>query len=206
MKKTKVFIAIPTTGIIRTEVSFFLLHLDDDYDTEVQFTFGGGIVNNRNWLVERFLQTDYEWLFCIDSDTLPPFNVLEMTKNGKDICSGVYYQWQNNKLIPLIYKKRSGLHKVFYDVDETDVVEVDGVGAGCLLINRKVFETVKKPYFMLGYDDKGICNLGEDLYFCEKAQKAGFKIWVDRKMICDHYKTVSLKVVNEWNNKSMWWK
>lgn len=206
MEKTKVFVAIPTTGIIKTELAFFLLHLDEDYDTEVLFTFSGGIANNRNSLVEHFLMTEYEWLLFIDSDIMPPFNVLEMTKNRKDICSGVCYQWQEDKLIPVVYKRESNHYRIFYNIDENDVVEVDGVGAGCLLINRKAFETIKKPYFMFEYDDKGLAISGEDFYFCEKAKKAGFKIWVDRKMICDHYKTVNLKAINEWRNKSMWWK
>jgi len=208
MEKTKIFIAIPTTGTIRTELALFLLHLDKDYDTEVVFTFGGGISHNRNLLIEHFLQMDYEWFLFFDSDIMPPFNILEMTKNGKNICSGVYYQWQeeSKKLIPLVLQIKNNHYRVFDETCETDVVEVDGVGAGCLLINRKVFEAVEKPYFMFGYNDKGLCNLGEDLYFCEKAIKAGFKIFVDRKMICDHYKTVTLKDVNEWRNKSMWWK
>ena len=206
MEKTKVFIAIPTTGVMRTELTLFLLHLDEDYDTEVDFTFGGGLIHNRNLLVERFLMTEREWFLFIDSDVMPPFNVLEMTKNGKDICSGVYYQWQDKKLLPLVYKKECNHYRVFYDIDENNVVEVDGVGNGCLLINRKVFKAVKKPYFMNGYDKRGIATLSEDLFFCNKAQKAGFKIWVDRKMICNHYKTVDLKTVNEWRNKSTWWK
>lgn len=206
MEKTKVFIAIPTTGNIRTELAFFLIHLDENYDTEVLFTFGGGITHNRNLLVENFLMTEYEWLLFIDSDIMPPFNVLEMTKNRRDICSGVYYQWKDDKLVPLVYKKESNHYKIFYNIDENDVVEVDGAGAGCLLINRRVFEAIKKPYFIFEYDKGGLCTLSEDLYFCEKAKKAGFKIFVDRKMICDHYKTITLKAVNEWNNKSMWWK
>jgi len=155
MEKTKVFIAIPTTGNIRAELAFFLLHLDEDYDTEVLFTFGGGISHNRNLLVDNFLKIEYEWLLFIDSDIMPPFNVLEMTKNGKDICSGVYYQWQEDKLVPLVFRKRhNDYYKIFNDTGEDDVVEVDGVGAGCLLINRKVFEAIKKPYFLFGYDDK----------------------------------------------------
>ena len=206
MEKTKIFIAIPTTGIIRTELALFLLHLDKNYETEIVFTFGNRIAHNRNLLVEHFLEMDYEWLLFIDSDVMPHFNVLDMTKNGKNICSGIYYQWNEDKLIPLVWQKKKDYYRVFYDIEENDIVEVDGVGAGCLLINRKVFEAVKKPYFMFGYNDIGLITLGEDFYFCEKAQKAGFKIFVDRRMICDHYKTVTLKAVNEWRNKSMWWK
>mgnify|MGYP001559767756 FL=1 len=63
-----------------------------------------------------------------------------------------------------------------------DLIEVDGVGAGCLLVHRRVFEAIEKPYFQ--------CNpgtpIGEDFYFCRKAQAAGFKIYVDPGILCGH--------------------
>jgi len=212
MKKTKVFIAIPTgNGNIRVEIMFFLLNLDKEYDVKVSYTAFGGISHNRCRLVDRFLKSKYEWLLFIDSDTMPPFDVLEMTKNGKDICSGIYFQWQGGrKLDPLVYKKTKNVvheeYRIFNDTSEENLVEVDGVGAGCLLIHRKVFETIKKPYFLFEYDENGYLDVGEDFYFCQKAQKAGFKIWVDRKMVAGHYKTVNLKEINNWKKKEIWWK
>lgn len=210
MEKTKVFIAIPTAGLIHVDLMFFLLNLDKDYDVKVDYVIGGQIAHNRNKLVDRFLKSKYEWLLFIDSDTLPPFDVLEMTKNGKDICSGVYFQWKENKLIPLVYKKsETDFHeeyKVFNDVSDEELVEVDGFGAGCLLIHKKVFDKVEKPYFLFEYDENGLVALGEDFYFAEKAKKAGFKVWVDRKMVCSHFKVVDLKALNNWKNEPIWWK
>jgi len=209
MKKTRVYIAIPTTGTIRVELMFFLLNLDKDYDVKIDHTNGGFIPDNRNLLVDRFLKSGYEWLLFIDSDTLPPFDVLEMTKNGKDICSGIYFQWKKNKLIPLVYKNdKNDFHdyyKVFNEVSEEEVVEVDGVGAGCLLIHRKVFKAIEKPYFLFEYDENGLVALGEHFYFCRKAHEAGFKAWVDRSKVCSHYKMVNLKDINNWKNESVWW-
>ncbi|GAH02981.1 unnamed protein product, partial [marine sediment metagenome] len=132
MKKTKVFIAIPTGGNIHVDLVFFLLNTDKDYDVKVDYVIGNFIAHNRNHLVDRFMQSKYEWLLFIDSDTMPPFDVLDMTKNGKDICSGVYFQWQEQKLIPLTYKKnKNDFHKkyiVFNETSKEDLVEVDGVG------------------------------------------------------------------------------
>lgn len=210
--KTKVYIAIPTAGNIYVDLMFFLLNTDKDYDVKVDYVIGGQIAHNRNLLVDRFMKSDYEWLLFIDSDTMPPFDVLEMTKNGKNICSGLYFQWQGstNKLIPTVYKDNKNdfrkEYKVFNETSDEDLVEVDGIGAGCLLINRKVFETIPKPYFLFEYDNNGLLAFGEDFYFCRKAQDAGFKIWVDRKMVASHFKTVNLKEINNWKNESIWWK
>lgn len=191
--KTKVFIAIPTTGEIRTELAIFLLGLDRHlYDITVSFTIGGGIAHNRNKLVEEFLKTDYEWFLFIDSDTVPPINILDMIENRKDICSGVYHQFKKNKLRPLVFEKSKDKYKFIQTEKKDYLIEVDAVGTGCLLINRNVFNKMKKPYFEFLYDEIGLVKLSEDLNFCREAQKAGFKIWVDKRMGVSHHKTINL--------------
>lgn len=64
--------------------------------------------------------------------------------------------------------------------DEGAVVEVDAAGTGCMLIHRSVLEKVPRPWF--SYREGGT----EDMYFCRKAQKAGFKVHGDMSVICSH--------------------
>jgi hypothetical protein len=66
---------------------------------------------------------------------------------------------------------------------QTGLIECDGVSAGCLLINRRVFDALEKPYFQCSEGK----NNGEDFYFCRKAQLAGFKIYCDPSVLCGHY-------------------
>ena len=80
-------------------------------------------------------------------------------------------------------------------VSEVDVIEVDGAATGCMLIHRKVFDKVEKPYFEIPLDEDGLAACSEDIYFCGKAQEAGFKIWIDKRMIANHYKIMDLKSV-----------
>lgn len=193
--KTKVFIAIPTTGNIRTELAAFLLQLiGQNYEVTTGFTAGGGITHNRNHLVDTFLKTDFEWFLFIDSDTVPPVKVLDMTKNGKYVCSGIYHQFQHSNIVPVVYSDKNEAYGLYIDnKTKDDVVEVDAVGAGCLLIHRKVFEKMERPYFKFLYDENGYLKLGEDFYFCRQAKKAGFKIWVDRRICSRHFKTIDMK-------------
>ena len=196
VKKPEIFIAIPTTGNIRTELASFLLGLDRrTYNIIVSFTIGGGIAHNRNLLVNSFLKTDYEWLLFIDSDVMPPLNVLDMVKNGKDICSGVVYQYKHGGIVNLILDKYKDVYKFTKKSIEDDITEIDATGTGCLLINRKVFNKMKKPYFQFLYDDSGLTKLSEDLNFCKEAQVVGFKIWLDKRIIAHHYKIVDLKLI-----------
>ena len=200
MEKPKVFIAIPTTGNIRTELAMFLLTLDkNSHNVIVSYTCGGGITHNRNKLTGYFLRSKFEWLLFLDSDTVPPMNVLDMIKNGKNICSGVYHQFKDGQVRPLTFEKVKSKYGYVSKEKDDYLVEVDAVGAGCLLINRKVFEKMKKPYFIFLYDKDGLLKLSEDLNFCKKAQKAGFKIWVGKRIGSSHYKTVNLSLI--WKNK-----
>jgi len=191
--KPKVFIAIPTGGTIRAELAMFLLHLDKHYKTTVSFTYQGEVASNRNKLIEQFLLTDYKWLLFLDNDILPPSNVLDMTRNNVEVCSGVYYQWILDRALPTIYRIKDNHYQALDDVPYNTLIEIDGAGAGCLLINRVVFETIDKPYFKIEYDDKGYISTGHDLYFCDKVREAGISMYADTRMLCSHYKTIELK-------------
>ena len=61
---------------------------------------------------------------------------------------------------------------------------VDYVGAGCLLIERRVFEKVKRPWFQAINTARR--HLPEDFFFCEQARRAGFKIWLDPSVLPLH--------------------
>jgi hypothetical protein len=46
-----------------------------------------------------------------------------------------------------------------------------------------VFDKLKRPWFWFGDADN---QIGEDLFFCREAQKAGFEIWGDPNMAISH--------------------
>ena len=193
INKPKVFIAIPTGGTIRAELAMFLLHLDKHYKTTVSFTYQGEVASNRNKLVDEFMATDYKWLLFLDNDILPPSNIMDMVYANTHICSGVYYQYILDRRLPTIYRIKDNHYQALNDVPDDTLIEIDGAGAGCLLINRMVFEALKKPYFKIIYNDNGQIDTGHDLYFCDKAREYGFKIRCDTRMVCSHYKTIELK-------------
>jgi len=64
---------------------------------------------------------------------------------------------------------------------------VEAIGTGCLLIKRHVFEKVKVPWFEYQWNgDPDGKMITEDLVFCEKAKKLGFKIYCDGTIKCGH--------------------
>ena len=143
----------------------------------------------RNTLVKRFLTTsNIEWLFMIDDDIVPWPTILNMRDHGKMIISGLTYVKKNGLAISCAATKRRKnwvqMGGIFENQDE--LVEVVGVGTGALMVHRSVFEKIKPPWFRFTYRDNGTSAQGEDFYFSQKAQKAGYKLYVDTKCPCGH--------------------
>ena len=197
----KVYIAFPVamSGKIDIRVIQLLIQAQDRYEVIIGCEIGHQIAHNRNRLVKKFLETDCEWIFFIDTDTIPPLNIMDMTEHKLDICSGYYYQWTQRQLMPLIFKEVEGgyIADVGRPTDIPNVVEVDATGAGCLLVNRRVFEKIEKPYFLTPYNDEGEALSTEDIYFFKKVKKAGYKIFLDKSMVARHVKTVDLTEIAE---------
>lgn len=198
----KIFIAIPTTGNIRTELLSFLLNITHNpkYLIRIDTTTTGDICHNRNYLVERFLKTDSKYLLFCDSDIVPPLNILNMIEDNKDVVSAVNFTWKGNELIPLIMKEVKGGYKADNKkiVDKNEIIEIDAIGLGCVLIKRGIFEELKKPYFEFKFNNEGLLINGEDFNFCEKIKKLGIKIWVDKRYMTNHFSVVNLKTLNDW--------
>lgn len=77
------------------------------------------------------------------------------------------------------WKDRPNIHSF----DGTDgLVECDGVGFGAVLVRREVLEAVGYPWFEADAATGG----AEDFDFCEKAKRAGFPVFADFAIQCNH--------------------
>ena len=144
----------------------------------------------RNRMVEMALRDGVEWMFFIDYDVAPPMNALvKLMSLNVDIASGVYHL-KTIPSYPLIMV--NGWKYAFDDYDYGDLIEADGCGMGCTLIKMDVFRKIEPPWFKTvpGYLDANpavaLPHLTEDIYFCKKAKKAGFRIVVDTMVQANH--------------------
>ena len=141
----------------------------------------------RNKVVETFLGSHYNWLLFLDSDVVPPADGIDrLMAHGKKVISGLYHQ-KGGEFLPNMYTYKEWLpEKGQHDYNwitewpRDETIEVDGVGAGFLLIHREVLEAIgKKDWF---HFREG----GEDLAFCRQAKEKGYSIWVDTSVHCGH--------------------
>ena len=155
------------------------------YTTATIQNFGCNCSENRNAIVETAKKYKARYLLLLDNDMcFFPGAFTKLFKADKDIISGIYvYRDAPHK--PVAYHlNEEGRYVSIEDWEKDSVFEVDGAGGGFMLIKMSVFDVVEEPYFSIG-ERNGI-RIGNDFYFCDKAQRAGFKIWLDSSADAGH--------------------
>lgn len=143
----------------------------------------------RNTGVEKALSGEFRWLFFLDDDVVAPHDtILRLMAHERDIVSGLYYR-RAEPIVPVMMLEASPRPVWATQFTPGTLVKVDLVGSGCLLINRRVLETVAKPWFEWLLDRNDVPEeekCSEDFAFSRKARRAGFDIVVDTSIRCQH--------------------
>lgn len=144
----------------------------------------------------------YNKLFWIDSDIeWNPQDFYRLYNSDKDVISGLYaldtvgsvaVNYPNERGVP------TRVNKVEFLLHDQPV-EVGGVGFGFLCVKQGVFESIPRPWFLIGKiqwssDSEMRVNVGEDYSWCGKAQLAGYTIWVDPLVKVRHHKETVYEV------------
>lgn len=132
----------------------------------------------RNALAMQAIDRGADYLFFLDSDVIPPGDaIVRLMSHNLPIVSGVYHRRSPPIGIPVM-QKPAGQWITKYP--QNQLIEVDVVGAGCLLIHRSVLERLPpqrhgKHWFAWGVDLKDSAAvtrpweiMSEDFTFCFK--------------------------------------
>jgi GT2 family glycosyltransferase len=165
------------------------------------------IIQTRNKILAHALDKSYDYILMMDCDVIPPVNIIEkLLSHKKDIVSGLYYglfgptgkqknetvAWklasdeelaEIKKRFPDFIKKHGvpRRHLTKEEVDGGELQEVIIPSAGCMLLDKKVFEKIR-----YGLLDVSGYNTSDDIFFCKRAREAGFKIYCDPSVKCEH--------------------
>lgn len=140
---------------------------------DVRLQIFSTLASARNRLLEEL--TDEDYLFSVDSDVLvPPEALAALLACRKDIVAARVWN-DRARTAPnfLCRGSRWYLHPATFP--EHELFEVDVTGA-VYLLSREVARQVR-----YGYHPQG-----EDVYFSEQARKAGFRLWVNPEVHCEH--------------------
>jgi len=202
--KIKVYVAILNRGWFRREVAARLLpKMKKMKGLEITLenpskTWDHPISSNRNQIVKRFLATDNEFLLMLDNDVVPLGNPLRFVFANKDVVGSPAKVRQGDRQLNWVaYVKRPDRDEYapvdFTKVDqEVELLKVDAIGTGCILIHRRVLEEVGKAPFHTTFDEDGILTEGTDFAFSRRAREAGFEIYTTPKDVCEHFKDLGM--------------
>lgn len=99
-----------------------------------------------------------------------------------------------------IYKENGERELIWTMPESTGLQEIGSVGMGVMLIKKRVFAKLSEPWFETPWRHDKRGYIGEDVYFCNKARDAGFKIWIDHDVSKEigHIGTFEFKHDHTW--------
>jgi len=207
-------VLIPHTGTVSSEWAMKFRDYPLPAGSQIFMSRGMPIDTTRDSMVKDALKMGFEYIFFWDSDVLLPDNAFtNLFSHNFPLINGMYkakkptgFYWDAWKKIKTPEGKEAFAPIATW---VGRVVEVDVVGAGCMLVHRSVFEKIKSvypatPFFYwsrdrdprvldaMGLPDPLLRDVSEDFWFCILAKKCGFPILVDTDVRCRHISVVSI--------------
>lgn len=161
------------------------------------YTFVSGMPfdHARNTGCQKLLEIGWEWLFFLDDDILCPNDIiLKLMSHKLPIVSGLYYR-RAEPLVPVMLKEEpENNYKWITQYAKDSLVEVDLVGAGCLLIHRDLLLSMPpvskdNRWFEWRCDKDDLPQYektSEDFTFIRHLRKNNVKVYVDTSQVCKH--------------------
>jgi hypothetical protein len=162
------------------------------------YTFLSGMPfdHARNTGCQKLLELGWEWLFFLDDDIIcPPDTIYRLMAHKLPIVSGLYYR-RAEPIVPCMLRENEKKDAVNWVTNFTagELLEVDLVGSGCMLIHRSVLTDIPVinnncKWFEWRCDREDLPQLdrtSEDFTFCKHVKKHGIKLYVDTSIQCRH--------------------
>lgn len=208
----KLYFALLNKGWFRREFTTVeLLDLQNTpgvkfYMEKPELTVGHPICSVRCAIVKRFLKTDCDYLMMQDDDIIPLHNPAELVYADRDIVGSPAKVRQDarqmNWVAYLEEKSLGGYVAVDFSKvpADADLIPVDVVGTGLIVIKRRVLEALGPSCFMDVFGAEGNREMGTDFAFCKRAREAGFKIFTTPYRVCEHVKEVGLLDIHTYDD------
>ena len=154
----------------------------------------------RNMIAHEFLKSDCDHLLFIDSDmNFEPESVLRLLawSQTKPIVGGAYESRKEGKIYILSLEG----DKDHVQMDAMGNVKARRIATGFMMIQRQVFEKLAEMHpewehkdntsdaMLHSFFDFKVTRdgyIGEDFLFCDRAQEAGFSVWIDPTIKLGH--------------------
>lgn len=195
--KHRVLIGVPTgREVRRPEFYDYFNMIQRPPKTLCEFVHGPSIAHNRNILIKSAIENGCSHIFMLDDDTTcNPDIIFQLLKHDKDVVTAV----QLGKSFPhrpyLFTEITSDFKFKHYKLNDIDegLIPIKGSGFGAILIKTEVFKQLEEPW--IRYNPHMPDQLGEDLYFFERLDRLGIKVFCDLECIVEHFAHAKIRPV-----------
>jgi hypothetical protein len=208
-KDASTVVVIPTRGMISHRVvqAWQGMLSPMNQRKAVLFCTGDEVGHAYNRMIQNILDNPelatWKYVLTLEDDNLIPpdahIRLLESIEAGPyDAVSGIYFT-KGDTNMPMAYGdpdefKRTGVlelkpRDIRQPLASGHVMPVNGIAMGCALWRMDLFRTMPAPWFVTCADvipDKGPQVYTQDLYFCERATRAGRRFAVDMRVRVGH--------------------
>ena len=183
-KKSKLAVCIPCRDTLHSAHAMCLLELVkfntmNNIDTQVFMDASTVLLTQRERLALMALDFNAEYILWLDSDmTFPSTTAVRLMSHNEEVVAANYIRRQ----LPakgVAYKKMGDWHSpLSFDVED-QLVPVEGIGMGCMLMKTEIFKELNQPWFEFQWTPESNDHLGEDMILCQKMAKIGRTVKVD---------------------------
>jgi len=139
--------------------------------------------------MSMMLQHDEPVVTALNVTRYHPYEFTVYEMDGEDDYQGIPFP-RYNPITPPVDKK---------------IFTCDLTGTGSMMLDVKVLDKIKHPYFKDVFDNEGCMRiLPDDFYFCWQLYKAGIKITVDQNIIVKHITKISASPYNIFDLRKAW--
>lgn len=213
----RILVAVPCRDQIDVETVKCLQKLEKDMalrtdmEVDVEYTVGTIIHDMRHTMAERAIKNDYDYVLWVDSDmTFDSTVLLDLLAHDKDIVTAVCFM-RRAPYEPCIYSKmRLGMSldedeiEKYLDYPKDKLFEVEACGFAMVLMKigvlKHLLDTSGHIFFPLKSTNRA---LGEDLSFCIRARRQGFRIWADPIPRIGHIGKMFVDANSYWTMKEL---
>ncbi len=153
-------------------------------DTKVFYNMSTLLQAQRENLVAAARSWAATHILWLDSDMSFPFYAAYKLLDHKEPVVAANYVTRQMPYKTVAYKTLGGdwedwlKHHKDIPINK-QLIEVEGVGMGCMLTDIEVFDSLTHPYFPVTWMPEAEDYLGEDINFCQALRQKGYKIFID---------------------------
>jgi hypothetical protein len=189
-KPTKLSILVPTRDTVHSQFAYCLAQLikttsEAGIDTYLFFDSSTILLNQREKLIENAKNIKCDYVLWLDSDMMfPSTTALRLLAHNKDIVACNYMK-RSKPLKTVAYTDLRNWDSWLPLEPKDNLIKVEGVGMGCMLMKTEIFNSLQKPYFEFTYKGDTQDWYGEDFMLLTKLRLNEFNVYIDTILSMD---------------------